>query len=390
MAALRDPILLTPSLRKLEWQTSHASFSPAINLFISPSLQSLEIDAKLLVNSVIRVPLAETCPKLGHIKITGNARSAAGTISGVLRGLHCLETVACSTLDNDAFVHLAQLKTLSRLTIDMRWSVLSLDALRDRLGPGSFPCLRALHWKDYDLASLADIFLMPDVSPSNIHLEIESFCTSTSLRSFSRSFTAKFSHTQAFSLVHDIRAGRRFGLQVGTPGREHQLNACDLKPLLALTSLRALSLVDLGCLRLDDDLVKAIASASPELEQLRLGTDAATTPSSVTFGGLLVLLQYCPKLRFAELCVDAEDMLSFWDTPVRHDGLTHLRLEGSILGSRRAEVDVVLRRVLPGLVTVEESVDGVTWCVREMSGVGKDVARGGHAMGRRTRNSLER
>lgn len=395
MAALRDPILLTPNLHKLEWQTSLTTLSPVINLFISPSLQSLEIDAKLLINDVIRVPLGDTCPELRHLKITGNARSAASTISSVLRRLHCLETAACSTLDNDAFVHLAQVKSLSYLAVDMRWSVLNLDILSDRLHPGSFLSLQTLYWKDYNLDSLADMFLMPDISPPNVHLEIESFCTSSSLRTFLHAFTAKFPCTRAFSLAHDIEAGRRFGLQVGAPGREHQLDACDLKPLLALKSLRVLSLVDLGHLRLDDDLVKTIASASPELEQLCLGMDAATIPPSVTFDGLLSLLQHCPKLQSLGLCIDAEDMLSFWDTAVRHDRVTHLQLEGSILGSRRGEVDAMLRRVLPGLMTVEESLDGMTWRVRNVNAMeGKGGAtrmsvRGGRTAGRRTRNSLE-
>ena len=396
MAALRDgPVLLTPHLRTLEWQSRHAPFSPAINLFISPCLQSLEIDAKLLVNHVIRVPLGDVCPQLKHLKISGNARSAAGTISSVLRRLHCLETVACATLDNDAFVHLAQLKRLSYVAVDMRWSVLHLDALCDRLCPGSFPNLQSLYWKDYNLDTLAEMFLMPDVSPSNVHLEIESFCTSSSLRAFLHAFTTKFPHTRDFSLVHDTDAGKRFGLQVGAPGREHQLDACDLQPLLTLRSLRALNLADLGHLRLDDGLVKAIASAAPELERLRLGTDAANAPSSVTFGGLLALLQHCPKLQSLGVCIDAGDMLSYQDMAVCHARVTHLRLEGSILGSRRADVDAMLRRVLPGLMTVEESVDRVKRRVRDVGAVAswEDAAAGvggGRTTGRRTRNSFVR
>lgn len=390
IATLRDPLVLTPNLRKLEWQTNHPSLSPAINLFISPSLLSLEIDAKLLTNRIIHVSLGDICPKLEHLKITGNGRSAAGIISSVLRGLHHLETVVCSTLDNNALVHLAQLKSLSYLGVDMRWSVLSVDTLRDRLRPGSFHSLHTLYWKDYDLDSLSDIFLLPDVSPSNLHLEIESFCSSPSLRMFLHSFTAKFPHTQAFSLIHDIEAGKRFGLQEGAPGREHQLDVCDLKPLLALKSLRVLNLVDLGHLRLDDDLVKTIASASPELEQLHLGTDAAEyTHSSVTFDGLLSLLQHCPKLQSVGLHIDAEDMLSFWDTTIRHDHVTYLRLEGSILGSRRAEVVEMLRRVLPGLRAVEESLDGVTRRVRAVNATRTSVGGGRSTTGRRTRNSLE-
>lgn len=396
IATLRDPPLLTPNLRKLEWQTNHPFLSSVINLFLSPSLLSLEIDARLFIQHVLHVPLEDTCPNLEHIKIIGNGRSAAGNISKVLRGLHCLETVVCSTLDNDAFVHLALLKNLSYLAVDMRWSTLSLDALRDRLRPSSFHNLHTLYWKDYDLDSLADIFIMPDVSPSNIHLEIESFCTSPSLRTFLHSFIAKFPHTQAFSLVHDIVAGRRFGLQAGTPGREHQLDACDLKPLFALKSLRVLKLVDLGQLRLDDDLVKMIASASPKLEQLHLEMDAAEhMPSFVTFDGLLSLLQHCPKLQVLGLPIDAEDMLLYRDTTVRHDHLTHLRLEGNILRLRRAEADEMLRRVLPGLRTVEESLDGVTRRVRDVNPIGGRVGasrtpvRGGHTTGRRTRNSLE-
>ncbi|KAG8218280.1 hypothetical protein J3R82DRAFT_3891 [Butyriboletus roseoflavus] len=384
IAALRYPLILAPNLRKLEWQTNHPSLSPAINLFISTSLLSLEIDAKLFIDGIIHVSLGDTCPKLEHLKITGNGRSAVGTISDSLRGLHCLETVVCSTLDNDAFVHLAQLKSLSYLGVDIRWSVLGWDTLRDRLRPGSFHRLQTLYWKDYDLDSLADIFLMPDVSPSNVHLEIESFSPSCP-------------YTRAFSLVHDVGAGRRFGLQVGAPGREHQLDVCDLKPLLTLKSLRVLNLVDLGRLWLDDDLVKTIASASPELEQLHLGTDVAEhTHPSVTFDGLLSLLKHCPKLLSLGLCINAKDMLSFWNTTIRHDHVTHLRLEGSILDSRRAEVDEMLRRVLPGLKTVEESLDGVTRRVRDVNATGgKDTAirmSAGDARrttGRRTRNSLE-
>lgn len=390
MAALRDPVLLTPNLQKLEWQPNHPSLNSAINLFISPSLRSLEIDAKMLINNVIRLPLADVCTKLVHLKITGNGRSAAHTISSVLCRLHCLETVACSTLDNDAFIHLAQLKRLSHLAVDMRWSILGLDVLPDRLPPGSFQGLQTLHWKDYDLDLLTDIFLMPGVSPSTVHLEIESFCTSPSLRTFLHSFAAKFPHTRDFSLVHDVGASRRFGLRVGPPGREHQLDACDLKPLSALKSLRALNLVDLGTLRLDDDLVKTIASASPDLERLRLGTDAVeATHTFVTFDGLLSLLQRCPKLQSIRLCVDAEDMLSYWDTTVRHAHVTHLCLEGSILGSRRVEVDAMLRRVLPGLKTVEESLDGVTWRVRDVGAKDGASGGGGPTSGRRTRNSLE-
>ncbi|KAH0839561.1 hypothetical protein J3R83DRAFT_450 [Lanmaoa asiatica] len=358
MAALRDPPLLTPNLRKLEWQTNHPSLSPAINLFISPSLLSLEIDAKVFINHVIHVPLGDTCPKLEHLKITGHGSSARSTISSVLRSLHCLKTVACSTLDHDAFVHLAQLKNLSYLAVDMRWSFLNLEALRDRLRPGSFHSLQTLHWKDYSLESLEDIFLMPDVSPSSVYLEIESFCTSSSLRMFLYSFATKFPHTRDFSLIHDIEANRRFGLQVGAPGRSHQLDM-------------------------------TIASALPELEQLDLGTDATEpTPPSITFDGLLSLLQHCPKLQSLGLCIDAEDMLSFWDTTVRHDHVTHLRLEGSILGPRRAEVDEMLRRVLPGLRTVEESLHGVTWRVRDVNATRTSVGNG-RTTGRRTRNSLE-
>lgn len=395
MADLRNPPLLTPNLRKLKWETNVHSFTRVINLFLGSALRSLEIDAKLLVKHVIRSPLGDVCPKLEHLKITGNGRSAANTISSVLCGLHCLEMVACSTLNDDAFLHLAQLKRLSYLAFDMRWSELCLARLRDRLLPGSFPSLQTLYWKDYDLRFLSEIFLMPNISLSNVHLEIERFCTSSPLRAFLRSFAEKFPHTREFSLVHDIWANRRFGLQVDGPGREHQLDACDLKPLFTLKSLRVLNLVDLGDLQLDDDLVEMIASALLDLEQLRLGTEAEVfTPTSVTFGALLLLLQRCPKLQSVGLFVNAEGMLSLEDRTVRHDHVTHLCLEGSILRSRRAEVDEMLKRVFPGLITVEESLDGVKRRLRDMGATEETddaigTSMGGNPItGRRTRNSL--
>ncbi|KAF9224396.1 hypothetical protein BS17DRAFT_779732 [Gyrodon lividus] len=364
MGRQREPVLLTPNLRKLKWKPFHHNFFPAIHLFIGPSLLSLEVDAVFIGRTIPIPSFGDACPKLQHIKISGHGRSITAGISSILRGLHILETVSCSTLDNEAFIHLAELPTLSFLEFDMRRSVVNLFHVRDCCRSGSFKNLKTLRWKDYNLTTLTDIFIFPEISPTNIHLEIESFCTTQSLRTFLEPFTARFPHTQSFSLVHDVRAGRRFGLQAATAGRDHALDPTALEPLFALRGLRVLDLTYLGHLQPDDSLMKKMASAWPALEELTLASADAEV-ASVTFDGLLSLLEHCPNLRHFGPRVDVEDMLSSDDTKVRHVKLKHLCLEGGILATRRAEADELLIRVLPELTSIEECL-GVTKHLRKL------------------------
>ncbi|KIK96111.1 hypothetical protein PAXRUDRAFT_826300 [Paxillus rubicundulus Ve08.2h10] len=356
MGLQRKPFLLTPNLRKLRWKTPCRDVFPAIHLFLGPSLLSLEIDVTVFIDHITPIPsFGDACPKLKHMKIVGNGRSIATEISSILRGLHLLETASCSTLDNEALIHLARLSTLSSLELDMRWSAVSLDHIRDRCDSGSFKNLKTLRWKDYNLATLVDIIRFPHVSPTNFHLEIESFCTTQSLRIFLESFTKRFPRTQFFSLVHDVHAGRRFGLQAAAARRDHLLDSTALESLFALRGLRGLNLTCLGRLQPDDILMNRMAPAWPALEALTLAS-ADVDIASVTFGGLLSLLKHCPHLRHFGLRVNAEHMLSFDKTEVRQVELKHVRLQGDILASRRAEVDELLMRVLPGLASVEESL----------------------------------
>ncbi|KIJ19810.1 hypothetical protein PAXINDRAFT_166033 [Paxillus involutus ATCC 200175] len=370
MGLQRKPFLLTPNLRKLRWKTPCRDIFPAIHLFLGPSLLSLEIDVTVFIDHVTPIPtFGNACPKLKHIKITGNGRSIAAEISSIIRGLHLLETASCSTLDNEALIHLAGLSTLSSLELDMRWSAVSLDHIRDRCGSGSFKTLTTLRWKDYNLATLMDILHFPHISPTNFHLEIESFCTTQSLRMFLESFTNRFPHAQFISLVHDVHAGRRFGLQVATAGRDHLLDPTALESLFALRGLRGLNLACLGRLQPDDTLMKKMATAWPALEELTLAS-AGVDIASVTFDGFLSLLEHCPHLQHFGLRVDAEHMLSFGKTKVRQAKLKHVRLKGDILAARRAEVDELLMRVLPGLVSVEESMSiSFTSRVRKLKNV---------------------
>ncbi|KIJ70599.1 hypothetical protein HYDPIDRAFT_23691 [Hydnomerulius pinastri MD-312] len=352
IARQQYPMLLTPNLRKLKWAAPFRVHS-AIHLFLGPSLLSLEFGVERFINRVIPLPsLRDTCPKLKHIKITGNGREIAPDIFNAIRGLRFLETVSCSTLNDDALLELASLPALRHLEFDMRWSEIHLDAIQHRFPSDSFRNLQTLRWKDYRLTTLMEIFLLPDILPTNLHLEIEWFCTTESLRAFLQSLAARFPRIQHFSLVHDIRAGRRFGLQAATPGRDNVLDNNVLEPLIVLKDLRGLTIENLGRLQPDDALMKKIACAWPALEELTLES-ASVEISAVTFDGLVSLLEHCPNLRRLGLRINTENALSFSGTEVRHLKLKHLRLESPVPAVQIAEVDELLLRVLPGLVSVE-------------------------------------
>ncbi|KAG1822944.1 uncharacterized protein BJ212DRAFT_1477347 [Suillus subaureus] len=374
---------LFPSLRRLSWTDTDQSRYVYIRLFLSPTLESLELDFFFHKppNFPFLTILPKLCPNLHSMSISKHpvislsedeGPSAVRTICRLPR-LTALECKS-STISEADILHLSQLKSLVTLSLgipswvssDRRSSAPHSSRAAKECADCLWFCnLRNLHLRAFSIPIITS-FLEPGCRPlQSVVFDISEAPTTASLTEcFSTLYS---SHNECSAMrsikVQDSLSNATFGVSQFLPNSKI-ITADVFKPLFAFTKLR---IFDLGvCLSfsLGDSDLTAMASSWPELEVFCLNEGrgwhlSASQPRPlITVRGLQSLCTLCPRLYQIAIVLNALDLFlpcpttslfSRQDTAlVRNLAVTRLSLGDSRLANPQ-DVACALSSIFPCL-----------------------------------------
>ncbi|KAH7929961.1 hypothetical protein BV22DRAFT_93760 [Leucogyrophana mollusca] len=353
--ALSSPptLLLFPNLQELSWDEPLAD-AGFIRLLLGPNLVSFKLGG-FLDSSCCRqiIPsLAALCPQLQRVEL-GEPRAPLA-YNVLVKWAH-LKHLSCGEITAEAFSYLARLPSLRSLDF---WLPSVASTVVD--GQDTFAKLRTLKIR-------SETF-----SPSALFLP----STSRPLRKFSLHLVAnngapspddihKVFDSLSSSCTSDTLLQIRLDLSRSDVLATSELSTLSLdtfEPLFPLRNLRTLSIIS-GCtFSLDDDDLKRMALAWPQLEVLELGTlHGWGGRPQITLEGLPQLLRHCPSLRTLGLAIDATTVGARLDRPghgVCNTSIKELELADSPIANP-VYVAAFLSDILPSVKSLEAWGDPV-------------------------------
>lgn len=332
LSLMRITTSLFPNLRQLSWTDTDQSRYVYIRLFLSPTLESLELD--FFFHKPPDFPfltlLPKLCPNLHSMTISKHSvislsgdegPSAVQTICQLPR----LTTLECksSTISEADLLHLSQLKSLVTLSLGIPpW--VSCDhgilvphrsgAAKDCADRSWFCNLRNLHLRAYTIPVITS-FVEPGCRPlQSVVFDISEAPTASSLTECFSTLYSSQSDSECNAMrsikVHDSLSNATLG--VSQPLPNSKIITVDVfRPLFAFTKLRVF---DMGvCLSysLGDSDLTAMASSWPELEVFCLNDgrgwhlSASEPRQSITIRGLQSLCALCPRLYQIAIVLNA-------------------------------------------------------------------------------------
>ncbi|KAG1792902.1 uncharacterized protein HD556DRAFT_527105 [Suillus plorans] len=332
LSMMRITTSLFPNLRRLSWTDTDQSRYVYIRLFLSPTLESLELD--FFFHKPPDFPfltlLPELCPNLHSISISKHSvislsedegPSAVQTICQLPR-LTALECKS-STISETDLLRLSQLKSLTTLSLGIpSWvssdhgslAPRSSRTARDCAASSWFCNLRDLHLRAYSIPIITS-FVEPGCRPlQSVIFDISEAPTSTSL-------------TECFSTLYSSQCDKECSTMRSIEVRDSLSNAIlavsqllpnskiitvdVFKPLFAFTKLRVFDLGVCLSFSLSDSDLTVMASSWPELEVFCLNDRRGWHPSasepklSITVRGLQSLCALCPRLYQIAIVLNA-------------------------------------------------------------------------------------
>lgn len=378
LSTMRITTSLLPNLRWLSWTDTDQSRYAYIRLFLSPTLESLELDFFFhkLPDFPFLTLLPKLCPNLHSMSISKHpvislsedeGPSAVRTIC-LLPRLTALECKS-STISEADLLHLSQLKSLMTLSLGIP-SWVSSDgkslAPRSSVADGSWFCnLRNLHLRAYSIPIITS-FMEPGCRPlHSVVFNISEAPTTTSLTEcFGKLYSSHNERSAMRSIkVHDSLSSATFGVSQLLP--DSKVITVDVfRPLFAFTKLRVFDLGVCLSFSLGDSDLTAMAGSWPELEVFCLNEgrgwylSASQRRPSITVRGLQSLCALCPRLYRIAIVLNALDLFLPCPTTslssrqntalVRNLAVTRLSLGDSKLADPHG-VACVLSNIFPRL-----------------------------------------
>ncbi|OAX36655.1 hypothetical protein K503DRAFT_801857 [Rhizopogon vinicolor AM-OR11-026] len=375
---MRTTTPLLPNLRQLSWTDTDRSRYVYIRLFLSPTLESLELDFSFQKphHFPFLASLPKLCPNLLRMSISKHSvislsgddgPSAVRTICRLPR----LTTLECgsSTISEADLLHLSQLKSLMTLSLGIpSWASSSNEGLvfrsfmtaKDRADRWWFCNLRKLHLRAYSVPIITSLMEPGCRSLQTVVFNVSEAPTTASLTECFRTLQSSQCANQCSAMRH-IKV--RDSLSSATLGISKLpdlkiINLDVFRPLFAFTKLRTLDLGVCLSFSLGDSDLATMASSWPELEVLCLnegrGWRTSTRPL-ITVRGLESLCALCPRLYQIAIVVNALDLFppsphdTDQDRPVvRNQAVTHLSL-GDSLVAKPDEAARALSNIFPRL-----------------------------------------
>ncbi|KAG1748674.1 hypothetical protein EDB19DRAFT_218554 [Suillus lakei] len=388
LSMMRITTSLFPNLRRLSWTDTDKSRYVYIVLFLSPTLESLELD--FFFHKPPDFPFLTSlpilCPNLHSMSISKHSvislsedegPSAVRTICRLPR-LTALECKS-STISEADLLHLSKLKSLVTLSLGIPpWvsndhgslASHSSGAAKDRVNRSWFCNLRNLHLRAYSMPIITS-FVEPGCRPlQSVVFDISEAPTTASLTECFSTLNASQCDNECSAMrsikVRDGLSNAILGVSQLLP--DSKVITVDVfKPLFAFTKLRVFDLGVCLSFSLGDSDLTAMASFWPELEVFCLNEGRGWCPSaseprpSITVRGLQSLCALCPRLYQIAIVLNALDLFlpcpitslsmrtSRQDTALaRNLAVTHLSLGDSRLANPH-DVACALSNIFPRL-----------------------------------------
>ena len=320
-----------PNLQELVWEESDADVFEYGWHLLGPKLKTLHVGqppSDTLLLPILR-SLHVKCPDLRNLSV--QCRSAVGPIDPVVSRavsqLHHLETIDLMLpLFDDALLHLATLPSLSVAKIFLPRNTELHTRLPTMTSP-VFPSLTVLHVSmirlEPHLTSLVESISSTQLS--EVRLCAAHDPPSAALQAFLTALSRSPSHDVlsslqlSFPLPSSIPLMRSLNALPPLDHPECTLDSTTLAPILSCPELTELDITSFF-LHADDALVRALATACPRLQSLRLVPPYhAGRLSEVTLDGLLPLFRHCPDLTSLSLPINASLPPSSASSPLRAD-----------------------------------------------------------------------
>ncbi|OAX39072.1 hypothetical protein K503DRAFT_769843 [Rhizopogon vinicolor AM-OR11-026] len=326
--AFAQSSVMLPNLRTLEWLDDRDSFLPLLRTLLVPTITSVTLTTRLWLpwkpsfsKSAVLASLRSRCPSIRKLHcVYGDSceisDTVSNTVSEAVRGYHELVHLTTGVLDAQALTHLASLPSLKSLcfllshrTVDDIPPANSISTFTSKLDEVSITALSYPHltWCFRNVRfmscrsvvlSIYSSFIKPYHPPHIPDLIISlSECFSPVLEQLC--VQSRFDDEDE-SALNDHRLA--FGFNV-------------IAPLLQFSRLTKLDLDWLCTSDVDDEAFKDMVQSWPLLEEFYFGSrNPWLVPPSLTFIGLIHLIQHCRNLyyvaiRFAACPIDADSEL---------------------------------------------------------------------------------
>ncbi|KAG1736774.1 hypothetical protein EDB19DRAFT_1878260 [Suillus lakei] len=299
--ALISASLPLPNLRTLRWSDDRECFLPLLRTLLGSTITSMKLDSIFtpsFAKSALLASLRVRCPSIRELSCvySGDSEESSDSICEAVYGLRELVYLRTGVLNTHALLHLASLPSLKSLHFrtygpddiqpnspptfayqlnDVSITAPSLFVLTQRLRNIRFPSCRSA-----TLIINADDMVPP--------LDIPDFIVSISECFFPglERFLVDFGEGQSEGFTDLLFA----------------LSFDAVAPLLSLSRLTELDLSWFCASAIDDASLKRMAQSWPQLEKFYFGTRSRwLAPSSLTFIGLVYLIQHCPHLQFVQI-----------------------------------------------------------------------------------------
>ncbi|KAJ6492000.1 hypothetical protein C8R45DRAFT_990151 [Mycena sanguinolenta] len=298
-----DTATLFPKLTSLHWTTNswgREDFpSSSMEIMLSSRLTSLSLSA-VLSNTLISL-IPRTCPTLKKLDVYSSEFADDGgrpALSSCIRDLHSLECVKIMDPDMASLEHLGQLPGLTSLTLGLP------DGPPLRLvAPLRFIALKSLVLR-YDIEPMTDFFQRCSGVPlKDISVDLDPCPTAATIDRLHTALRGGCSHTSLLFLAIDIAED-----DPPETGDAYTINVQSFRILFCFVNLTSVSIASCVGFDIDDQGMKELVLAWPQLEVLRLQspwyTDLQLHPK-LSLHCLGILSEHSRALTDVEITLDA-------------------------------------------------------------------------------------
>ncbi|OJA13359.1 hypothetical protein AZE42_04502 [Rhizopogon vesiculosus] len=354
--------VMVPNLCTLEWLDDRGSFFPLLRTLLVPTITSITLRSNLwqpwkpsFSKSAVLASLGSRCPSLRNLHcVYGDPYETSDTVSEAVRGCHKLVHIKTGVLNTQALTHLASLPSLKSLrfllshhTVDDIPPANSIPTFTSKLDDVSITAISYAHltrcFRNVRFMSCQSVVLsISSIEPYHpLHIP-------DLIISFSECFSP---------VLEQLRVQTKFDDESESTLNDHRLafGFNVIAPLLQFSRLTKLDLNWLCTSDVDDEAFKDMIQSWPLLEEFSFGSgNHWLVPPSLTFIGLVHLIQHCRNLsyveiRFAACPIDADS--EPFSITIPNERIGHLFVGSSPIVDPMV-VACQLHALLPNLINV--------------------------------------
>ncbi|KAG2042316.1 hypothetical protein BDR03DRAFT_945032 [Suillus americanus] len=300
------PTLLFSNLRTLYWWDNRESSLPLLRTLLGSTITSLELDfddwTASFARSALLASLSARCPFIREFNCMGHCEESQEILDAICEavcGWRTLFLFKTGGLNTQALVHLASLPSLKSLAFEPRdlndmqpnSTPTFIYPLNDVSISTSSPSALAQCLRHVRFLSCRSVKLSIDENDAELAYDPRDILDL--IVSLSEGFSPNLEQLEVF---FDIMSEK----ELDNPRFAIAFDV--VAPLLSLSRLTTLDLNWLCTSAIDDASLKIMAQFWPQLERFHFGGGICwLVPPSLTFIGLVHLVQHCRRLRTVEM-----------------------------------------------------------------------------------------